>query len=102
MTDEDARSAVFELLRYIPAGKVATYKAIARHVGIHPRQVGRILHTNTNPEIYPCHRVVHSDGRTAAGFAFGGPGKQRALLEREGVVFKGERVVLGSHAHLQF
>ena len=33
----------------------------------------------------PCHRVVFKDGRLAPGFAFGGPGAQRSLLESEGV-----------------
>lgn len=35
----------------------------------------------------PCHRVVFKDGMLAPGFAFGGPGAQRALLEAEGVGF---------------
>lgn len=102
MTDQAARSAVFDHIRQIPAGNVSTYKIIASAVGIHARQVGRILHTNTNPEVYPCHRVVHSDGSTAAGFVFGGLGKQQALLEAEGVTFQGNRVVLGSHLYSSF
>ena len=32
-------------------------------------------------------RVVFRDGSLAPGFAFGGPGAQRALLEAEGVTF---------------
>lgn len=94
MQDELARPVVFSLIRQIPKGFVSTYKVVAQAGGINARQVGRILHTNTNPEIYPCHRVVHSDGSTASGFAFGGPGKQQELLEREDVDFKGNRVVL--------
>jgi methylated-DNA-protein-cysteine methyltransferase-like protein len=94
MQDELARPVVFSLIKQIPQGFVSTYKVVAQAGGINARQVGRILHTNTNPEIYPCHRVVHSDGSTASGFAFGGPGKQQELLERENVLFKGNRVVL--------
>jgi methylated-DNA-protein-cysteine methyltransferase-like protein len=97
MNDQDARPLVFESLTQIPRGKVSTYKAVAQAAGINARQVGRLLHSNTNPEVYPCHRVVHADGSMAGGFAFGGPDKQQQFLEEEGVVFKEKRVVLGSH-----
>ncbi|MBQ9914922.1 MAG: MGMT family protein, partial [Clostridia bacterium] len=36
----------------------------------------------------PCHRVVNREGRVAPGFAFGGEGVQRQLLEAEGIVFE--------------
>ena len=39
------------------------------------------------PGVIPCHRVVFADGSLAKGFAFGGEGVQRALLEAEGVAF---------------
>ena len=102
MNDQEARPLVFESLTHIPKGKVSTYKAVASAVGINARQVGRLLHSNTNPDMYPCHRVVHSDGSMAGGFAFGGPDKQQELLEREGVQFKEKRVVLGSHLFESF
>ena len=38
----------------------------------------------------PCHRVVYRDGSLASDFAFGGNGRQRALLESEGVAFTAE------------
>ena len=94
MKDEQARARVFEVVKQIPRGKVASYKAVAQLVGIHPRQVGRVLHSNTNQEMYPCHRVVHSDGTTASGYAFGGPGIQQERLEKEGVEFKHNSVSL--------
>ncbi|PIR61526.1 MAG: cysteine methyltransferase [Candidatus Pacebacteria bacterium CG10_big_fil_rev_8_21_14_0_10_44_11] len=94
MKDALARPIVLDLVGQIPKGKVSTYLEVAQAAGAHPRQVGRILHTNTNPERYPCHRVVHADGRTAAGYVFGGPGKQQARLKVEGVTFLGEKVKL--------
>lgn len=102
MQDELARPVVFSLIKQIPKGFVSSYKVVAQAGGVNARQVGRLLHTNTNPEIYPCHRVVHSDGSTAAGFAFGGPGKQQELLEEEGVVFSGDRVILKQHLFNNF
>ncbi len=78
---------VFLAVEDVPKGKVATYKSIALQVGTHPRIIGRILHHNPDPSRFPCHRVLKSDGSIASGFAFGGPGKQRHLLEVEGVLF---------------
>ena len=51
------------------------------------RIVGGALHRNPSPGVIPCHRVVFRDGSLAPGFAFGGAGAQRALLEAEGVPF---------------
>jgi len=51
------------------------------------RFVGFALHANPEPGVIPCHRVVFRDGSLAPGFAFGGPERQRAMLEEEGVPF---------------
>ena len=101
-TDEQIRNAVLNLVALIPQGKVSTYGTIARVLDIDSRQVGRILHSNTNPAKYPCHRVIHADGTCAAGYVFGGSGKQRSLLEKERVVFQGLRVVLSDHLLVNF
>ena len=84
---------VFEIVRQIPAGKVATYGLVARLMG-RPRSgryVGFALRNNPTPTAgggdIPCHRVVFKDGSLCKGFAFGGPEVQRELLETEGVVF---------------
>lgn len=79
---------VYEVVKRIPKGKVATYGQIAWMVG-NPRAsraVGYALHCNPMPGVVPCHRVVNRQGRLAPGFAFGGPGIQRELLESEGIV----------------
>ena len=86
---ENFYRAVYAAVRRIPAGKVATYGQIAMLAGS-PRAsriVGGALHRNPEPGKTPCHRVVFRDGGLAPGFAFGGPGAQRALLEAEGVAF---------------
>ena len=86
---ENFYRAVYAAVRRIPAGKVATYGQIAMLAGS-PRAsriVGGALHRNPEPGKTPCHRVVFRDGSLAPGFAFGGPGAQRALLEAEGVTF---------------
>ena len=79
--------SVYNILTQIPAGKVTTYGAIGKKLKLNPRQVGRILHNNPDPENYPCHRVVFADGKLANFYAFGGLVAQRQLLEEEGITF---------------
>ena len=83
---------VYEFVRNIPRGKVATYGQIALYLGNRnfARVVGNILHNNSDPEHIPCHRVVNAHGRLSRSYAFGGIEAQRRLLESEGVVFKNE------------
>ena len=81
---------IYEVVKSIPEGKVATYGQVALLAG-NPRWarvVGYALHVNPEPGIIPCHRVVNREGRVAPGFAFGGEGVQRQLLELEGIVFE--------------
>lgn len=91
---------IYAVVRQIPMGKVATYGQIAVLAG-NPRWarvVGYALHCNPAFGEIPCHRVVDREGRTAAAFAFGGSGMQRALLEKEGVGFTKEgQVDLSRH-----
>lgn len=66
---------VYDMVRQVPRGMVATYGQIAKLVG-EPRRaryVGYALHVNPEPGTIPCHRIVFADGRLAEGFAFGGP-----------------------------
>ena len=61
---------IYSLLKQIPNGKVTTYGSIARKLGINPRYVGKILSENSHPDIYPCYRVVRSDGHLG-GYTIG-------------------------------
>lgn len=78
---------VYDAVRKIPEGKVASYGQIARLCGSprSSRAVGYALHVNPFPGVVPCHRVVNREGRLATAFAFGGAGVQKSLLEAEGV-----------------
>lgn len=86
---------VFEVVRRIPKGRVMTYGDVAKILrtetkrAINGSVVGWAMHSNRDPQV-PCHRVVFADGRLAAGYAFGGAGKQRDRLEKEGVKFTDE------------
>ena len=86
---------IYEVVKKIPQGKVATYGQVATEAG-NPRWsqvVGYALHSNPKPGEIPCHRVVRKDGRVAASFAFGGEDTQRLLLLHEGVDFIDEFTV---------
>ena len=80
---------IYEVVRRISEGRVATYGQIAALAG-NPRRarvVGYALHVNPEPGKIPCHRVVNREGRTTPAFAFGGEDVQRKLLEGEGIIF---------------
>ena len=54
----------------------------------HPRAariVGALMHTA--PSDLPCHRVLYKDGSLCPGEVFGGPARQREMLESEGISF---------------
>lgn len=80
---------VYEAVRRIPRGSVASYGQIAEAVGNKrlSRVVGYALHVNPQPGIVPCHRVVKRDGEVSSTFAFGGANRQVELLRAEGVDF---------------
>lgn len=85
---EEFTLSVIEIIRAIPPGRVLSYGAVAAMAGDPrgARQVVRILHSLSDRERLPWHRVINSRGR------IGLPDpveyhEQRALLEREGVVF---------------
>ena len=83
---------VYEAVRRIPKGSVATYGQIAEAIGNRKlsRVVGYALHVNPEPGVIPCHRVVKRDGEVSSAFAFGGANRQVELLRAEGVTFADE------------
>ena len=66
----------------MPPGRVTTYGDLAPGA---PRQAGAVLADCHDPSV-PWQRIVRADGSLAKG------GRQRRLLEEEGVPFTGERV----------
>jgi alkylated DNA nucleotide flippase Atl1 len=73
---------VLDRIREIPEGFVRAYGDISPGA---PRYAGSVL-SGGHPDDVPWHRVVRADGSLAKG------APQRALLEAEGVPFRGERV----------
>ena len=87
---------IYEAVKKIPKGKVATYAEVAEVAGNKKmsRAVGNALHKNPDPEHIPCFRVVNSKGELAPAFAFGGEDEQRKRLEEDGVEVKDGKVDL--------
>ena len=80
---------VYEIVKLIPKGKVATYGMIAKLLGAprSSRAVGYALHANPDHDHIPCHRVVNRLGELSKAFVFGGENAQKAFLEMENVEF---------------
>ena len=86
VTDSPSKR-IYEAVKKIPKGRVATYGQIAELAGDRKmaRAVGNALHNNPDPDHIPCYRVVNSKGLLAGGFAFGGEEVQARFLREEGV-----------------
>ena len=93
------QAEVYEAVKKIPYGRVATYAQVAEMAGDRKmaRAVGNALHRNPDPEHIPCYRVVNARGELSGEFAFGGAGAQARLLESEGIAVKDGRVDLGTY-----
>lgn len=86
ITDSPSKR-IYEAVKKIPKGKVATYGQVAQLAGDKKmaRAVGNALHRNPDPDSIPCYRVVNSKGELSGEFAFGGIGAQQRLLEADGI-----------------
>lgn len=87
---------VYKVVKSIPAGKVSTYKSVAKYAGAPGayRAVGTVMRKNPDIKNIPCHRVVGSDGRMH-GYAFGeGLSTKIRKLKNEGIVFEGDKISL--------
>jgi len=77
--------ALRTLLKLVPRGRVISYGRLAALCGSPgaARAVGGAMASNPFPILYPCHRVLGSDG-SLTGFG-GGLELKRRMLEMEGV-----------------
>jgi methylated-DNA-protein-cysteine methyltransferase-like protein len=82
------KQKVCETVRDIPEGKVATYGQIAAYAGVPKgaRGVAWILHSCSEKESLPWHRVVNRNGGISLRSG-GGREIQEKLLRNEGIRF---------------
>jgi alkylated DNA nucleotide flippase Atl1 len=82
----DVDEAVFDVVERVPPGRVSTYGAIGRLIGIGPRRVARAL--SSGGGAVPWYRVVRADGTAAEPVRV----EQLARLAAEGVPMRNGRV----------
>jgi alkylated DNA nucleotide flippase Atl1 len=75
---------ILDRVRSTPEGFVRTYGDVSPGA---PRVAGAVL-SACEDDTVPWHRIVRADGSLAKG------ARQRALLDAEGVPFRGSRVVM--------
>jgi methylated-DNA-protein-cysteine methyltransferase-like protein len=80
---------IYEVIRRIPPGRVATYGQIARLAGIphEARTVGWALRGLPEGSDVPWQRVINAQGRISFRPGSEGAALQQAMLEDEGIVF---------------
>lgn len=95
VTDSPSKR-IYEAVKKIPRGRVATYGQIAELAGDKKmaRAVGNALHHNPDQDTIPCYRVVNAKGELSGAFAFGGIHSQEALLRADGIEVADGRVDL--------
>lgn len=96
LVTNSATKRIYEAVKRIPKGKVATYGQVAEMAGDKKmcRAVGNALHKNPNPDEIPCYRIVNSKGECSGSFAFGGEDAQAKLLMADGIEVVNGRVDL--------
>lgn len=94
MKEKNTFQKIYDVIRQIPEGKVASYGQIAALAGNRrwARVVGYALHAVPCDSDLPCHRVVTKDGRMSCAFGSGRSNRQTKLLKTEGVEFEGDHV----------
>jgi alkylated DNA nucleotide flippase Atl1 len=88
----DVDEAVFDVVERIPPGRVSTYGAVGRLVGVGPRRVARAL--SSGGGAVPWYRVLRADGSAADPVRV----RQLELLAGEGVPIRNGRVDMAAVA----
>lgn len=100
MPDRLTYEQIYEVVRRVPRGRVATYGQVAALAGLagHARQVGYALSALDDDSGVPWHRVINARGEVSRRAEPGGERAQIVLLEREGVTFDDDgRIRLSRH-----
>ncbi len=95
MNDLGFFEGVYQVVRYIPYGRVTSYGAIARYLGSpqSARMVGWALNKTLDGKGFvPAHRVVNRIGLLTGKQYFGYVDTMRQLLESEGIVIEHDQI----------
>ncbi len=84
---------IYEVVSLIPEGRVTSYGAIARYLGIKSaRMVGWAMNGLNGEKNVPAHRVVNSAGILSGASAFPPASPMHKRLEAEGVIVKNNKI----------
>ena len=88
VTEKSFTDRVKDRIKRIPPGRVASYGQVAALAGSPrgARQVVWILHSSSDKDGLPWHRVINVKGQISLPHGYGYE-LQKSLLEAEGVVF---------------
>jgi methylated-DNA-protein-cysteine methyltransferase-like protein len=86
--EESFSNRVKDVIKRIPVGKVATYGQVASIAGNYraARQSAWVLHTSSEKDKLPWHRVINRQGKISLKPGEGYE-KQKQLLTAEGIIF---------------
>ncbi len=86
---------VYEVARLVPKGRVTSYGAIAKALGVanSSRMVGHAMAYagQASPQV-PAHRIINSSGLLTGRFHFSPPTLMQQLLEKEGITVINDKV----------
>ena len=94
--NKDIFDQVYQVVRLVPKGRVTSYGAIARYIGIarSARMVGWAMNAShdAKPKV-PAHRVVNRNGLLTGKHHFKTPFEMQERLEAEGIDVDKDKVV---------
>lgn len=93
--DANFYEQVYEVVRLIPKGRVTSYGAIAKALGVanSSRMVGHAMaHAGSASPKIAAHRVVNSSGLLTGRFHFSPPTLMQKLLEKEGIIIVNDKI----------
>ena len=95
MDQESFFQDVYEVAKLIPKGRVTSYGAIAKYLGVgrSARVVGWAMNGAAEDHEVPAHRVVNRVGVLTGKHHFPSPTRMKELLEAEGVKVEGDQIL---------
>ena len=99
----DPKTRIWSIISNIPEGKIISYGAVASLAGLpgHPRYVDYTLKHLPSDSSLPWHRVINSKGSISFRVGTEKYQIQKTKLEKEGVVFSGEKISISQYGWFQ-
>lgn len=94
MENQDFFTQVYEIVKLIPKGKVTSYGAIAKAIGMpkSSRMVGYAMNNSHSIAGIPAHRVVNRNGMLTGKHHFSSPTYMEQKLTEEGIIIENDQI----------